>query len=162
MVLSEGSSLDKISVFERILVEIRDVIQESEEFKDIPIYFDTSQMNPNVSLPAISFNVGQKEVLSSSALCTNYSRRLGIWLHTETLDKNELLSELYSYEEQLVSVLNRAKLSSKLSDFYEIEETGSSSINALMFNARKEANQFNATFFSNLLRVRFVIKYEIE
>ena len=54
-----------------------------------------------------------------------------------------------------------AKLSNRLSDFYEIVETGASSINALMFNARKEANQFNMIFFSNLLRVRFVIRYSI-
>lgn len=153
--------LDRISTFEKILVELRDVIQESEEFKDIDVYYDDSQMNPNVPLPCISFKVGQKEVLESSALCTEYSRRLEIRLHTETLDKYKLQSELYSYEEQLVSVIQNAKLSNRLSDFYEIVETGASSINALMFNARKEANQFNMIFFSNLLRVRFVIRYSI-
>ena len=67
--------LDRISVFEKILVNIRDVIQESEEFKDIDVYFDDSEMNPNISLPAISFKVGQKEVLNSSASCTEYYRR---------------------------------------------------------------------------------------
>jgi len=155
-------SLDKISVFETILIELRDIIQESEEFKDIDVYFDDSELNPNDKLPCVSFKVGQKEVLKSSALCTEYSRRLEIRLHTETLDKRALQSELYSYEEQLIHILHQAKLDGKLSDFYEIEETGSSSINALMFNARKEANQFNMIFFSNLLRVRFVIRYEIE
>lgn len=153
--------LDGISTFERILVELRDIIQESEEFKDIDVYFDDSEMNPNDSLPCVSFKVGVKEVLESSPMCTEYSRRLEIRLHTETLDKRKLQSELYSYEEQLVSVINRAKLQGKLSDFYEIRETGASSINALMFNARKEANQFNMIFFSNLLRVRFVIRYKI-
>ena len=153
--------LDRISTFEKILVEIRDLIQESEEFKDIDVYFDDSEMNPNVSLPCVSFKVGQKEVLDSSAMCTEYSRRLEIRLHTETLDKRKLQSELYSYEEQLVSVINQAKLENKLSDFYEIIETGASSINALMFNAKKEANQFNMIFFSNLLRVRFVVRYKI-
>lgn len=151
--------LDRISTFERILVELRDLIQNSEEFKDIEVYFDDSEMNPNVSLPAISFKVGQKEVLKSSALCTEYSRRLEIRLHTETIDKRKLQSELYSYEEQLISVLNNAKINGELSDFYEIKETGASTINALMFNSRKEANQFNMIFFSNLLRVRFVVRY---
>ena len=153
--------LDRISTFEKILIELRDVIQESEEFKGIDVYFDDSEMNPNVTLPCVSFKVGQKEVLESSALCTEYSRRLEIRLHTETLDKRKLQSELYSYEEQLVSVIQDAKLNNKLSDFYDIVETGASSINALMFNARKEANQFNMIFFSNLLRVRFVIRYSI-
>ena len=155
-------SLDRTSVFESILIELRDVIQESEEFKDIDVYFDDSEMNPNDYLPCISFKVGQKEVLKSSALCTEYSRRIEIRLHTETLDKRKLQSELYSYEEQLVSLIHHAQRDNRLSDFYEIEETGSSSINALMFNAKKEANQFNMIFFSNLLRVRFVIRYEIE
>ena len=153
--------LTGISTFEKILVELRDIIQESEEFKGLEVYFDDSEMNPNVPLPCISFKVGVKEVLSSSALCTEYSRRLEIRLHTETLDKRKLQSELYSYEEQLVSVINRAKLNNSLSDFYEIEETGASSINALMFNSRKEANQFNMIFFSNLLRVRFVVRFKI-
>jgi hypothetical protein len=82
-------------------------------------------------------------------------------LHTETLDKRQLQSELYSYEEQLTQLIRDAKLTGQLSEFYDIFETGASSINALMFNARKEANQFNMIFFSNLLRVRFVIRYEI-
>ena len=153
--------LEKISTFETILAELRDLIQESEELKGLEVYFDDSEMNPNVPLPCISFKVGVKEVLNSSALCTEYSRRLEIRLHTETLDKRKLQSELYSYEEQLVSVLNNAKMSGRLSDYYDITETGASTINALMFNAKKEANQFNMIFFSNLLRVRFVIRYSI-
>lgn len=154
-------SFEGISVFEHILVNLRDVIQDSEEFKDIPVYYDDSEMNPNDALPAISFKVGQKEVLDSSALCSEYSRRIEIRLHTETLDKRKLQSELYSYEEQLISVINRAKLNGDIRDFYDIVETGASSINALMFNAKKEANQFNMIFFSNLLRVRFVVRYKI-
>ena len=153
--------LDKLSTFENILIEIRDVIQESEEFNGIDVYFDDSELSPNVELPCVSFKVGQKEVLESSALCTEYSRRVEIRLHTETIDKRALQSELYSYEEQLVSVIQQAVLEGKLANNYEIRETGASSINALMFNAHKEANQFNMIFFSNLLRVRFVIRYQI-
>ena len=130
-----------MSVFEKILVTLRDIIQESEEFKDIDVYFDDSEMNPNDKLPCVSFKVGQKEVLSSSAMCTEYSRRLEIRLHTETLDK--------------------AKLDGRIPDYFDIVETGSSQIYALMFNAKKEANQFNMIFFSNLLRIRFVIRYKI-
>jgi len=155
--------LNNISEFEKILIELRDVIQESEEFKDIEVYFDEAELNPNVSFPCISFKVGQKEVLSSSALCSEYSRRLEIRLHTKTIDKRELQSELYSYEQDITKLINSAKLQGKLGNQvnYEITETGASSINALMFNARKEANQFNMIFFSNLIRVRFVVRYSI-
>ena len=161
MWIGDDMSLEKISTFEKILIELRDIIQNSEEFKDIEVYFDESELSPNVSLPCVSFKVGQKEVINSSASCTEYSRRLEIRLHTETLDKRQLQSELYSYEEQLTQLIRDAKLTGQLSEFYDIFETGASSINALMFNARKEANQFNMIFFSNLLRVRFVIRYEI-
>ena len=78
-----------------------------------------------------------------------------------TLDKRELQMELYEYEEQLVSIINNARIKGEIPDFYEIVETGSSSIGALMFNARKEANQFNMIFFSNVLKVNFLIRYEI-
>ena len=150
-----------MSVFEEILVDLRNVIQNSEEFKDIDVYYDDSEMNPNISLPAISFKVGKKQVLNSNASCTEYSRAVEIRLHTETIDKRLLQSELYDYEEQLVSVLNTAKMTGSIADFYEIVETGSTSINALMFNSRKEANQFNMIFFSNLIRVKFDVRYKI-
>lgn len=144
-----------------ILVSLRDIIQSSEEFKNIPIYYDDSEMNPNVPLPAVSFKVGKKEVLNSKIDCTEYSRKLTINLHTKTLDKRELQEELYEYEEQLVSILNFAKINGDIPDFYEITETGSSSIGAVMFNARKEANQFNMIFFSNILKLNFLIRYKI-
>lgn len=150
-----------MSVWENILVSIRDIIQESEEFKNIGVYYDDSEMDPNTVLPAISYKVGKKEVLSSKADCTEYQRKLTINLHTMTLDKRELQMELYEYEEQLVSIINNARMRGDIPDFYEIEETGSSSIGALMFNARKEANQFNMIFFSNVLKVNFLIRYTI-
>lgn len=153
--------VDGISTFEKILVTLRDIIKESDEFKNMEVYFDESELNPNISLPCVSFKVGQKEVLNSSAMCSEYSRRLEIRLHTETLDKRKLQSELYSFEEQIVTIINNAKLDGRIPDFFDIEETGSSQIYALMFNARKEANQFNMIFFSNLLRVRFVVRYKI-
>lgn len=150
-----------MSLFVDILVNLRDIIQSSEEFKNIGIYYDDSEMNPNVPLPAISFKVGKKEVLSSNASCTKYSRKIQIRLHTKTLDKRKLQEELYDYEEQLVSVLNTARTNGDIPDYYEIFETGSSPIGALMFNSRKEANQFNMIFFSNILKINFEIRYEI-
>lgn len=150
-----------MSVWENILVSIRDIIQNSDEFKNISVYYDDSEMDPNTVLPAISYKVGKKEVLSSKADCTEYQRKLTINLHTMTLDKRELQTELYEYEEQLVSIINNARIMGDIPEFYEIVETGSSSIGALMFNARNEANQFNMIFFSNILKVNFLIRYEI-
>ena len=150
-----------MSKWESILVSLRDIIQSSNEFKNIEVYYDDSELSPNVPLPAISFKVGKKEVLSSKADCTEYQRKLTINLHTKTLDKRELQMELYEYEEQLVSIINNTRMRGEIPNFYEIVETGSSSIGALMFNARKEANQFNMIFFSNILKVNFLIRYEI-
>ena len=149
-----------MSVFEDILVNLRDIIQDSEEFKDIDVYFDDSEMNPNVSLPAVSFKIGKKEVVERCVDSTEYVRHMEIRLHTETIDKRLLQSELYDYEEQLARLIINAKLTG-LIDGYEIMETGSRSIGALMFNSRKEANQFNMIFFSNILRVSFDIRYKI-
>ena len=149
-----------MSVFEDILVDIRDIIHDSEEFKDIDVYFDDSEMNPNVSLPAVSFKVGKKEVVERCVDGTEYVRHMEIRLHTETIDKRLLQSELYDYEEQLARIITDAKLTGRI-DGYEIMETGSRSIGALMFNSRKEANQFNMIFFSNILRGSFDIRYKI-
>lgn len=148
-----------MSRLEEILVTIRDVIQTSEEFYDIPVYYDDSEMSPNVSLPAISFKIGTKMVLEPNPVCTEYQRDIEIRLHTKTVDKRKLQSELYDYEEQMVSVINNARLSNKLD--FEIVEVESKGIGALMFNARKEAGQYNETFFSNLLRMKFNIRYNL-
>ena len=149
-----------MSVFEDILVNLRDIIQNSDEFKDIDVYFDDSEMNPNISLPAVSFKIGRKEVVERCVDGTEYVRHMEIRLHTETIDKRLLQSELYDYEEQLAHIIINAKLTG-LIDGYDIMETGSRSIGALMFNSRKEANQFNMIFFSNILRVSFDVRYKI-
>ena len=150
-----------MSVFEDILIDLRDCIQESDEFKDIDVYFDDSEMNPNISLPAVSFKVGKKETVEYCVDAIEVVRHIEIRLHTETLDKRLLQSELYDYEEQLSRLITTSKMNGTIANFYEINEVGSRGIGALMFNARKEANQFNMIFFSNLIRIRFVVRYSI-
>lgn len=150
-----------MSVFGDILINLRDIIQDSEEFKNIGVYYDDSEMDSNVPLPAVSFKVGKKKVLSSNSQCSEYSRGLTIYLHTKTLDKRELQEELYEYEEQLIKVINNAKITGMMKSGVEIDETGATKIQALMFNARKEANQFNMIFFSNMLGINFSVRYTI-
>lgn len=150
-----------MSVFEEILVDLRDCIQNSEEFKDIDVYFDDSEMNPNISLPAISFKVGKRETVEYCVDAIEVVRHMEIRLHTETLDKRLLQSELYDYEEQLSKLITTSKMNGTIANFYEIYEVGGRGIGALMFNSRKEANQFNMIFFSNILRVSFDVRYRI-
>ena len=150
-----------MSVFEEILVDLRDCIQNSEEFKDIDVYYDDSEMNPNVSLPAISFKVGKRETVEYCVDANEVVRHMEIRLHTETLDKRLLQSELYDYEEQLSKLITTSKMDGTIANFYEIYEVGGRGIGALMFNSRKEANQFNMIFFSNILRVSFDVRYRI-
>ena len=150
-----------MSVFEDILIDLRNCIQDSDEFKDIDVYFDDSEMNPNVSLPAVSFKVGKKEVVEYCTDEIEVVRHIEIRLHTETIDKRLLQSELYDYEEQLSKLITYNKRIGTIANFYEIMETGSRGIGALMFNSRKEANQFNMIFFSNILRVSFDVRYRI-
>ena len=150
-----------MSVFEDILIDIRNCIQESAEFNDIDVYFDDSEMNPNISLPAISFKVGKKEIVEYCVDEVECVRHIEIRLHTKTLDKRLLQSELYDYEEDLSKLITISKANGSIANFYEIYETGSRGIGALMFNSRKEANQFNMIFFSNILRVSFDVRYKI-
>ena len=150
-----------MSVFEDILVDLRNCIQNSDEFKDIDVYFDDSEMTPNISLPAVSFKINRREVVEYCVDQVEVVRHIEIRLHTETLDKRLLQSELYDYEEQLSRLISTAKMDGRIANFYEINEVGSRGIGALMFNSRKEANQFNMIFFSNILRVSFDVRYRI-
>lgn len=150
-----------VSVLEQILVDIRRIIQESDTFHDVDVFFDESELTPNISLPAISFRVGEKTTVNPKPFCERYKRELEIRLHTKTLDKRELQSELYEYEEELIHTINNAKLSNNIGDFYEIKDTGAGKLSALRFNIRSESGQMNDTFFSNLLKVYFEVEYEI-
>lgn len=146
-----------MSIWENILVSLRDIIQDSKEFKGVDVYFDEVEMNSNTSLPAISFKVGKKELIRSSVSCREYVRHIEIRLHTKTVDKRKLQSELYDYEEQLLSVFHNSEIPS----FYELKEDGTLPIVALMWNARPEGGQFDYSFFSNMLRMKFDIRYEL-
>lgn len=133
------------SKYAKILVNLRDILQASVPFKDVPVYFNEHQLNSNTSLPCISFYTGEKRVVNDNPFCTEYSRDFEIRLHTKTLDKSELLEELWKYEEDLVNVLNLAMTTSQI-EGYQIEQSGSSKLNALMFNARKEGNRTDMSF----------------
>ena len=150
-----------MSVFEQILVNLRDIIQQSEEFKDVDVYYDDSEMSSNISLPAICFKVGKKEVVEYCSDGNEYIRHMEIRLLTKTLDTRELQSELYDYEEHLAKILYNAEITGLKDSNYEIMEVGSKPISALLHHARKEDNQYMGTFFSNLLRVSFDIRYKI-
>ena len=142
-----------MSKLESALVQIRDVIQNSSYFKDMPVYFDDSEMNPNIKLPAISFKVGSVEVEDPNPTCTTYRRSIEIRLHTKELDKRRLQSQLYDYEEQMIEVINNARI---VGDFdFEIALEGCDGIAALLWNARKDGTTRSNTFFSNILRMRF-------
>lgn len=148
-----------MSKFEEILVTLRDCIQKSEEFNNIDVYYDDSQMNSNCKLPAISFKVGTKTRTRQSVDCREYERQIEIRLHTIELDKVKLQSQLYDFEEQLIILIDDAKMSHEFNSF-DIYETKSSGIGALVYNARSEGKEYDKTFFSNILRVYFNVVYE--
>lgn len=148
------------SKYAKILVNLREIIQSSEAFKDIPVYFNEHQLNSNTSLPCISFYSGEKKIVNENPYCMEFSRDFEIRLHTKSLDKSELLEELWKYEEDLTNVLNFASINNQI-EGYSIEINGSSKLNALMFNARKEGNRTDMSFFSNVIRVFFKIRYSI-
>ena len=105
--------------------------------------------------------VGKRETVEYCVDAIEVVRHMEIRLHTETLDKRLLQSELYDYEEQLSKLITTSKMDGTIANFYEIYEVGGRGIGALMFNSRKEANQFNMIFFSNILRVSFDVRYRI-
>ena len=144
-----------------ILVNIREIIQNSDYFEDADVYFDESQMNPNVKLPAICFRTGRKEVVNNSINCREYNRGLEIRLCTKELDKPQLLSDLFDFEEQLIKTINNAAIAGDCLSSYEISETGANRISALMWNARNEGGQYDYTFFCNMLVIKFNIRYTI-
>ena len=148
------------SQFGKLLVNIKEVLNSSDEFKDVPIYFHERQVNSNTSLPCIILYTGNKTVVNGSPFCTEYSRDLEIRLCTKTLDKVLLFEELLKYEEDLIRVLNYAKLTNQIEGF-EIDEDGTGKVGALMFNAPKEGNRTDMSFFSNVLRVFFKVKYSL-
>lgn len=152
-----------MSVMEDILINIRDTIKKNEfldTFRDIEVYYDDAEMNPNTPLPAISFKVGECERVGGSIDCMEYTREIEIRLHTITLNPRQLQSELYDFEEALLKIieLHKEKVGFEWGD---IRQTKISGIGALVYQKNKGAGYEKENLFSNIIRVYFDIDYQI-
>ncbi len=148
------------SQFGKILVNLRDVLQTSTEFKDVDVYFNEREINSNTRLPCILLKTGVKTLVNDSPFCKEYDRELEIRLHTKTLDKRELMEELLKYEEDLTHVIDSARLRHDI-DVEITEKNESGKFKVLMFNAPREGNRTDMTFFSNVLCIYFNVRYSI-
>lgn len=142
-----------MSKLQNILEDLSKYIQE--HYQGVQVYFDDSQMDPNIELPAISFQVG--EMKESASGCSEYQKELEIRLHTSTLDKSQLLSELWDFEENIIHIIKEGnKTGSITEEEAELRYLKTHPIGALVY-----AQEDKDIFFSNILRVGFELRYTI-
>lgn len=148
-----------MSVLQEILEDLADYITSSPDYNSLEVYYDDSMMDPNISLPAISFQVGETEESKGSG-CDEYLKELDIRLHTSTLDKSALIRELWDFEEQIIKIIRKGNRESTLSKRHDMELTYQKTlpIGALVYNPPGSDKE---VFFSNLLRVVFQLRYNL-
>jgi hypothetical protein len=147
-----------MSVLQEILEDLAEYITSSPEYNSLKVYYDDSMMDPNISLPAISFQVGETE--ESKSGCGEYIKELDIRLHTRTLDKSALIRELWDFEEQIIKIMKKGNMDGTLSPRNELELTYKKTLplRALVYNPPGTDKE---VFFSNLLSVSFQFRYTI-
>jgi hypothetical protein len=145
-----------MSKLQEILEDIAEYISQS--YHNIRVYYDDSMMNPNISLPAISFQTGEMKPDKQGG-CDEYIKELEIRLHTSTLDKSALLQELWDFEEQIIQLIRKGNREDTLTRHsIELQYISTLPIGALVYNPPDSDKE---VFFSNLLRVVFQLKYEL-
>ncbi|WP_409200637.1 hypothetical protein [Methanobrevibacter sp. DSM 116169] len=151
-----------MSVLERNLNVIRNVVTDSEPFQDINFFLHEAEMSANTRFPALSFDVGDRVRQDYSPDCTNYTGELEIRLHTKTDNKEQLQYELYDYEEDLVKVIDFARINNSFDDYnFDLRQTKSSGIGALVYVNKDPKGLELKSLFSNILRVYFEIDYRL-
>lgn len=134
----------------------------AQQGKYTRIYYDDSLMDPNnTALPALSFKVGEMKQETPSS-CNEYVKELEIRRHTDTLNRNKLFTELWDFEEYIITLIREGSVTGDLVTRHdmELEYLKTYPIGALVYKPRKSKSD-KEVFFSNILRVAFKLRYEI-
>ena len=147
-----------MSKLQEILEDLAKYIKQQGKYTRI--YFDDSLMDPNSTpLPALSFKVGEMEQETPSS-CNEYVKELEIRRHTDTLSKKDLFTELWDFEEYIITLIREGNITGELVTRHtiELEYFKTYPIGALVYHPR---NQDKEVFFSNILRVAFKLRYSL-
>jgi hypothetical protein len=147
-----------LSKIEEILEDLTKYFISTEKYTRI--FYDDSLMDPNnTQLPALSYKVGEMKQETPSG-CNEYLKELEIRRHTGTLNKRELLTELWDFEEEIITLIREGMKSGELYTRHEIdlEYLKTYPIGALVYTPPETDKK---TFFCNILRVAFKLRYVI-
>lgn len=149
-----------MSKLQEILEDLSKYIKQQGKYTRI--YYDDSLMDPNnTALPALSFKVGEMEQETPSG-CNEYVKEVEIRRHTDTLSKKELFTELWDFEEYIITLIREGNRTNELITRHdvELEYLKTYPIGALVYKPYKNKSD-KEVFFSNILRVAFKLRYEL-
>lgn len=147
-----------MSKLQEILEDLTKFIINSRKYTQI--YYDDSLMDPNdTHLPALSYKVGEMKQETPSG-CDEYVKELEIRRHTSTLNKQQLLIELWDFEEEIITLIREGDKADQLSTRHstELEYLKTYPIMAMVY---KPTESDKEVFFCNMLSVAFKLRYEL-
>lgn len=148
----------KKSAIQIILEESGKYINKHPSFEYMPIFTDWSELNPNIQFPCISML--ERKGFSQITYCNNaleFQKNIGIFIHTNTKDKETIKNELRTYKEELILHIFKG---SKNDDITETIDTTWEFVGDdydTLFSGTEE----DKTFISNVAIIDFKVTYRI-
>lgn len=151
-----------MSKIQEILESMAKYLTEADEYFNKEFYFDLSQLNPNVDCPCLCFQIeATNEPVTQLALnpeCRSIVKSVSLLSCIDIVDQEQIIEELWNYEELLISVLRRVMPYDIHPDLIGITYTSSTPFSSLWLHSE---DKDESTFFSNSLTVTFDIEYAI-
>ncbi len=148
-----------MAVIEEILQSISDhIINSSVEWRDIPIFYHRSEVNPNNDVPCIIVEAKGINGKDESCFIEN-TRNIEISLYMDEEDSRVALRKVWSFEEDILEPFKDKFFILSLNDnISSFKYKGTSDIQTLEVKEEKDSPW---EFLARFITVTFELKYNI-
>jgi len=145
---------EDISQIEAVLTELSEVISDSDDFEDIPLFYDMMELTPN-NLPPIGI-VFQAKPWHLTADGCNYERQLDICIVEDGENARNVLLNLWSYSEKLQKLLQNYILTSNL----DLSFLQGSEVRGLR-NVKEDTESYKGTktVYASIIVLSYLLRY---
>lgn len=140
----------------QILEIISKHIAKHEDFKDVPIYWDEAELDPNslvtpcIQLQLFAWEKGQG---------CEFERELQLRIITSTESKREALLQLYDFEQSLRTIMEEVSYD-PLASFFELDLIGGTGVAMLQYVTQDRDSYKSAkTNYGSIVAIRYNLRY---
>ena len=140
----------------QVLEIISKHISSHEDFKEVPIYWNEAELEPNsLSLPCVQL---QPFAWERGRDC-DFERELQVRIITSTESKREALLQLYDFEQSLRTIMEEISYD-PLASFFELDLIGGTDVGMLQYVTQDRDSYKSAkTNYGSIIAIRYNLRY---